>query len=147
MKNGKFDVGFDIDWQKQHFKERIPQPDPGEHFKDMYPDKLDPRGDPYVVELRWNRHIKELKDCDTVHLICLLKIACELHRKWVIGRNKYFSSIRRCDRFISHIDAPQTITNILNCHIKDTKKYVFDGAVLESKDEWYGIELLSGLGM
>lgn len=89
-----------------HF-ERVPKPFPGEHFKDKFPLKRDPRGAPDCIEFEWSKEIRTKKDCDTLHMIYLLQLACELHRLRVIERNQYFSSISRPDRYISHIDTPQ----------------------------------------
>ena len=108
--------------------------DPGERFEDRFSDQIDPRGDPDVIEMEWNRQMKELKDCDTPHLLYLLQNACELHRKWVISRNQYFASIFRTDRFIDHVDCPQLITNLLKWHNVDKQTNVFDGKTITERD-------------
>ena len=86
--------------------ERIPKDDPGEHFADQYPDKKDPRGEPDEITFKWDKNVKEKKQCDTKHMLYLIQIACDLHRRRVIERNKYFTSISRKDPYISHVDTP-----------------------------------------
>ena len=111
--------------------ERKPKPHPGEHFKDQFPDKIDKRGEPQFIEFKWDKSVKDMKDCDTIHMLYLLQIACELHRRRTIERNKYFESISRADRYISHVDTPQIITNFINWHNEDKEKNVFTGDMIK----------------
>ena len=121
---------------------------PGAYFKDKFPDNVDPRGEPTFIEFKWNPKFEEMKDCDTIHMLYLLQCACELHRLRVIERNKYFESISRADRYISHVDAPQIITNFIEWHDKDKEKNVFTGEMMESKDKMFMInDMLSTIGM
>ena len=127
--------------------ERIPKDHPGEYFKDQFPDKIDPRGDPDCIEFEWNRDYKQMHECDTQHMLYLLQIACELHRQRVIQRNKYFESISRSDRYIEHVDAPQIITNFLEWHDQDKEKNVLLGEYLTTKPKLFMInEMISDIG-
>ena len=121
---------------------------PGEHYKDQFPDRIDPRGDPDEIEFRWNRDCREMEHCDTQHMLYLLQIACDLYRQRVIRRNKYFASISRPDRFLSHIDCPQLITNILEWHNQDRAQNVFTGKqVLSGKEVAIIDDIFCGIGM
>lgn len=146
MIDEKFEIGFDIDLHAvTQSKWKV---DPGERYEDRYSDQIDPRGDPDVIEFEWNRQIKELKDCDTPHLLYLLQIACDLHRQWVIERNQYFTSISRMDRFIDHVDAPLLITNLLKWHNEDKDINAFDGQYLLGQNMVSVVQdVLCGLGM
>ena len=133
----------------------IPKLYPGDFYKDKFPKKQDPRGEPSVIEFKWNKDFKDISQCDTLHMLYLLQCACELHRKRVIERNKYFKSISRSDRYIEHVDAPQLITNFIkwhearSFHRKDgrVKEYnVFTGDMLEYKQENETIEMLRAIG-
>lgn len=110
--------------------ERIPKDDPGEHWRDQYPDKKDPRGEPDAIPFKWDKNVKEKKQCDTKHMLYLIQIACDLHRRRVIERNKYFTSISRSDRYIDHVDTPLIITNFLKWHNEDKEKNVILGSFL-----------------
>ena len=137
-----------IDKEKIPIFERIPKPDPGECWADQYPDKKDPRGEPDEISFKWDKNIKDKKQCDTVHMLYLLQLACDLHRRRVIERNKYFTSIARADRYIDHVDGPQIITNILKWHNEDREKNVLLGEWLSSKPELFMInEIISDIGM
>jgi len=127
--------------------ERIPKPHPGDYFKDQYADKVDPRGEPTFIEFKWNKDFKNMDQCDTIHMLYLLQCACELHRKRTIERNKYFMSIARADRYISHVDTPQIITNFINWHNKDKEKNVFTGEMMKTKKKLFMInEMISDVG-
>ena len=132
--NGQFEIGFDIDLNSVIQSE--PKTDPKDTFEAQYNDTDDSPENHNDVPFRRNREIKELKDCDTPHLLYLLQIACDLHRKWVMERNQYFASISRTDRFIDPVDAPQLITNLLKWHIEDKEQNVFNGAIMEKEDEY-----------
>ena len=128
--------------------QRIPKPDPGECWADQYPDKKDPRGEPDEIAFKWDKNNKDKKHCDTIHMLYLLQCACELHRRRVIERNKYFTSISRPDRYIDHVDGPQIITNILKWHNKDKDNNVLLGEWLTSKPELFWInDIFSDIGM
>jgi len=132
--------------QMPEFK-RIPKPFPGEHWKDQYPDKKDPRGEPTFIEFKWNKDFKKMEDCDTIHMLYLLQHACELHRRRVIERNKYFTSISRADRYISHVDTPQIISNFIEWHNKDKEGNVFTGKMMKTKKKLFMInEMISEVG-
>jgi len=127
--------------------ERIPKPFPGEHWKDQYEDKKDPRGEPTWIEFKWNKDFKKMDDCDTIHMLYLLQQACELHRRRVIERNKYFTSISRADRYIAHVDTPQIITNFINWHNKDKEKNVFTGVMMKKEKKLFMInQMISEVG-
>merc|ERR1719336_2916368 len=119
--------------------ERKPKDHPGEYFKDQFPDKIDKRGEPTTIEFKWNKEYKEIGQCDTIHMLYLLQCACELHRRRTIERNKYFESISRSDRYISHVDTPQIITNFLNWHNEDKEKNVFLGSQLKTEKKLFMI--------
>lgn len=104
---------------------------PGERFCDRYPNKIDPRGEPDVIEFFWNKNMKSIRDCDGLHLLYLLQLSCDLHRQWVIERNEYFASILRTDRFIDHVDGPQLITNLIKWHNEDRNHNVLNGKMVE----------------
>ena len=122
MNNGRFEVGFDIDYDVIT---------PSEPQMDRYPNNIDQRGRMKDVKFLWNRWITEITHCDTVHLLYLLQIACDLHRQWVIERNQYFASILRTDRFIDHVDGPQLITNLLKWHIEDKQQNQWNGSLVQ----------------
>ena len=127
--------------------ERIPKPFPGDHFKDQFPDKIDPRGEPTFIEFKWNKDFKNMEQCDTIHMLYLMQCACELHRKRQIERNKYFTSVDRPDRYVSHVDAPQLITNFINWHNEDKEKNVFTGEMMKTKKKLFMInEMISDVG-
>jgi len=127
--------------------ERIPKDDPGEHFADQYPDKKDPRGEPDEITFKWDKNVKEKKQCDTKHMLYLIQIACDLHRRRVIERNKYFTSISRKDRYISHVDTPQIITNFLKWHNEDKENNVLLGKYLTEKPKLFMInDMISDIG-
>ena len=132
---------------KMPLLERVPKPYPGDYFKDQYPNKVDPRGEPDYIEFKWNKNFKNMDQCDTIHMLYLLQIACDLHRRRVIERNKYFMSIARADRYIAHVDAPQIITNFINWHNEDKERNVFLGEMLKTKKEVFMInEMISDIG-
>jgi len=127
--------------------ERVPKPFPGDYWKDQYDNKEDPRGEPSVIEFKWNKEFKTIDQCDTQHMLYLLQQACELHRRRVIERNKYFMSISRADRYIAHVDTPQIITNFINWHNKDKEKNVFLGEFIKTKKKLFMInEMISEVG-
>jgi len=127
--------------------ERIPKPYPGEHFKDQFPDKIDPRGEPEYIEFRWNRAMRKMDDCDTFHMLYLVQIACELFRRRINERNAYYTSISRPDQYRSHVDAPQIISNFLKWHSEDREENVFNGEVLTRGKKLYIInDLISEIG-
>lgn len=132
MTDGRFEIPFEIDLGA--VTESRAKLFPGERFEDRFPDGIDPRGEPDVIEFQWDQQITELKDCDTPHLLYLLQIACDFYRKWVIQRNRYFESITRTDRFIDHVDAPQLITKLLKWHNDDKEQNVFDGNLIVNRD-------------
>ena len=76
-----------------------------------------------------------MDQCDTIHMLYLLQCACELHRKRVIERNKYFESISRTDRYLSHVDTPQIITNFIEWHNEDRVNHVFTGETIKTNME------------
>ena len=129
VNNGRFEIGFDIDYDPITQSES--KLDPGDHFSDRYADSIDQRGQTKDIKFLWNRWITEIAHCDTVHLLYLLQIACDLHRQWVIERNQYFASISRTDRFIEHVDGPRLITNLLKWHIEDKERNQWNGALME----------------
>ena len=140
----KYDKNVDI----FQFLKRTPKEHPGEHFKDQFVDRKDPRGEPTFIELKWNSEFKRMSQCDTIHMLYLLQIACQVHRKRVIERNEYFKSISRSDRYLSHVDTPQIITNFLEWHEKDKEKNVFTGKMLETEKKLFIInDLISDIGM
>ena len=145
MNNGRFDIGFDIDYDAITRSEA--KPDPGNRFEAQFEDNVDPRGTPNDVHFERNQLIKELKHCDTPHLLYLLQIACVLHRRWVIERNAYFASISRTDRFIDHVDGPQLMTNLLKWYIVDRHCNVVDGEMVQN--EYYSVieDVLVNIGM
>merc|ERR1719419_909002 len=127
--------------------ERIPKPDPGECWADQYADKKDPRGQPDEIPFKWDKNVKEKKQCDTKHMLYLIQIACDLHRRRVIERNKYFTSISRSDRYIDHVDTPQIITNFLKWHNENKEKNIMLGEYLNSKPKLYFInEMINEIG-
>ena len=146
VNNGQFEIGFDIDYDAVTQSES--KRDPGHRFEAQFKDNMDPRGTPNEDNFRRNRQIEKLTDCDTLHLLYLMQIACDLHRQWVIGRNQYFTSISRMDRFIDHVDAPQLITNLLKWYNEDKEGHVIDGAVILGKDDHSVIhDVLVSIGM
>ena len=141
-------VDFENDQTKMPLFERILQPHPGQHYKDQFPDKRDPRGEPTFFEFKWNKDFKNMDQCDTIHMLYLLQCACELHRKRVLERNQYFMSIARADRYLSHVDTPQIITNFIKWHNKDREKNVFTGEMLKTKTKLFMInEIISKIGI
>ena len=132
VNDGQFEIGFDIDYDA--ITQSEPKRDPGHRFEAQFKDNMDPRRTPDEFNLRRNHRIKALKECDTPHLLYLLQIACDLHRKWVIARNQYFASISRTDRFIDQVDAPQLITNLLKWYNADKEGHIIDGAALLGDD-------------
>ena len=132
MNNGRFDIGFDIDLEAVTHSE--PKMDPGDRYDGQFKGDAHSRAKVNEVHFRRNRQISDLKDCDTPHLLYLLQIACDLHRKWVIERNQYFVSISRTDRFIDHMDGPQLITYLLKWYIEDKQQNVFDGEMMMKND-------------
>ena len=126
---------------------RIAKPYPGTHFKDQYPNKEDPRGEPTFIEFKWNKEFTEIYQCDTIHMLYLLQCACELHRQRVNKRNRYFMSISRPDRYLFHVDTPQIITNLIEWHNMDNEKNVFTGEMLQTQNELLIINgLISDIG-
>lgn len=135
------------DKEKKPMFERIPKPDPGECWADQYTDKKDPRGQPDEIPFKWDKNIKEKKQCDTLHMLYLIQLACDLHRRRVIERNKYFTSISRSDRYIAHVDGPQIVTNFLKWHNEDKEKNIILGEYLTSKSKLFMInEMISEIG-
>jgi len=133
--------------EKAPMFERIPKEDPGEHFNDQFPDKKNPKGDPTEITFKWDKAVKDKKHCDTQHMLYLIQIACDLHRRRVIERNKYFTSISRSDRYIDHVDTPQIITNFLKWHNEDKEKNVILGEYLTSKPKLFMInDMISEIG-
>ena len=145
MKNGKFEFGFKVDLFVINGME--PKVDAGRHFKDRYPDQIDPRGEPEEIEFEWNRNMKSLRDCDVIHFLYLIQLSLELHRQWVIGRNQYFASISRTDRFIDHVDGPQVISNLIKWHNKDRERNALNGAMIENQDGMSFCNILVEVGM
>lgn len=127
--------------------ERIPKPFPGDYWKDQYDNKEDPRGEPDKIKFKWNKDFKKMDDCDTLHMLYLLQQACELHRRRVIERNKYFMSISRADRYIAHVDTPQIITNFIDWHNKNKEENVFTGDMVKTKKKLFMInDMISDVG-
>ena len=121
---------------------------PGDHFHDQYPNKKHPNGEPTFIEFKWNKDFKNMDQCDTIHMLYLLQCACELHRKRVIERNKYFESISRMDRYLSHVDTSQIITNFIEWHNMDREKNVFTGKMLKTTNKLFVInDIISRIGM
>jgi len=126
---------------------RIPKDDPGEYYWDKFADKKDPRGDPDEIEFKWDKNVRDKKDCDTIQMFYLIQIACDLHRRRVVERNKYFASISRTDRYIDHVDTPQIITNFLKWHNENKEKNIMLGEYLNSKPKLYFInEMINEIG-
>ena len=119
---------------------------PGDCFKDKFPNKQDARGEPAVIKFKWNKDCKTFAQCDTQHMLYLLQCACELHRKRVIQRNKYFESISRSDRYIEHVDTPQFITNFVKWHDEVKDNNLFTGKMLETKEPDYLIGKIAEIG-
>lgn len=118
---------------------RIPKKDPGNGLPEKTPD---------VIEFRWNKNFTAKKQCDTLHFLFLLSKSLELVRLRTIERNKYFASIGRTDRFISHLDNPQIITNFLDWHNKDKEKNKFDGPLYDTAEKLFMInDMISEIGM
>merc|ERR1719204_2372382 len=135
------------DDKKMPIFERIPKPFPGDYWKDQYEDKKDPRGEPSVIEFKWNKEFTTIDQCDTLHMLFLLQQACELHRRRVIERNKYFMSISRADRYIAHVDTPQIITNFIKWHNEDKENNVFTGDMIKTKKKLFMInQMISEVG-
>merc|ERR1719492_505928 len=135
------------DDKKMPMFERIPKPFPGDYWKDQYDNKEDPRGEPSVIEFKWNKEIRTIDQCDTLHMLFLLQQACELHRRRVIERNKYFMSISRADRYIAHVDTPQIITNFIDWHNKNKEENVFTGDMVKTKKKLFMInDMISDVG-
>lgn len=130
--DGRCEMTFDVNLDE--VTESRPKVFPGDRFEDRFPDGIDPRGEPDVIQIQWNRQITDLNDCDTPHLLYLLQIACDLYRQWVIGRNRYFASISRTDRFIDHVDAPQLMSKLLKWHNEDKEHNIFDGHIISNGD-------------
>merc|ERR550525_2338602 len=128
--------------------DRKPKPHPGDYFKDQFKDKVHPREkEAAEIEFKWPKGVKEISQCNTVCMFYLIQCACELHRKRTIERNKYFESISRSDRYISHVDTPQIITNFINWHNKDKEKNVFTGDMIKSKKKLFIInDMISDVG-
>ena len=146
VNDGLFEIQFDIDYDAITRSEA--KPDPGNRFEAQFKDNIHPRGTPNDVQFQRNQFIKELKQCDTPHLLYLLQIACDLHRKWVIQRNTYFASISRNDRFINHVDGPQLMANLLKWHNYDRHCNVFDGEIVQNDEEYSVIhDVLVNIGM
>jgi len=126
---------------------RIPKDDPGEYYWDKFADKKDPRGDPDEIEFKWDKNVRDKKDCTTIQMFYLIQIACDLHRRRVVERNKYFASISRTDRYIDHVDTPQIITNFLKWHNENKEKNIMLGEYLNSKPKLYFInEMINEIG-
>ena len=124
-----------------------PKPHPGDYFKDRFDDNVDPRGEPTFIEFKWNEEFKAMDQCDTLHMLYLLQCACELHRQRVIERNNYFESISRPDRYLSHVDTPQIITNFIDWYNKNKEKNVFTGEMLKTQKKLFMInKMISEIG-
>merc|ERR550539_1197169 len=135
------------DKKKMPMFDRKPKPHPGDHFKDQFKDKVHPKGEPSVIEFKWPKDVKEISQCNTLCMIYLIQCACELHRKRTIERNKYFDSISRSDRFISHVCTPNVVTNFINWHNEDKEKNVFTGDMIKSKKKLFIInDMISEVG-
>lgn len=120
---------------------------PGDYFGDQFPDRIDSRGRRSVIEFKWNKDFKQMHQCDTLHMLYLLQLACDLHREWVIQRNKHFMSIARADRYVSHVDTPQIITNFIEWHNDDLENNVFTGEMLTMRNNWAMIiKMISEIG-
>merc|ERR1719361_316556 len=143
----KDDVKEDDKKKKMPMFDRKPKPHPGDHYKDQFKDKIHPKGTPSIIEFKWPKNVREMKDCDTLCMIYLIQCACELHRKRTIERNKYFDSISRSDRFISHVCTPNVVTNFINWHNEDKEKNVFTGDMIKSKKKLFIInDMISEVG-
>eukprot|EP01084_Bolivina_argentea_P032015 59231_1 len=88
-----------------------------------------------VIKFKWNKEMKELKDCDTKHMLYLLWLALLKVRDRTVERNKHFKSINREDRIQKYQDNPKIITMFIEWHNKDPEKNKFDGALLEKKQK------------
>ena len=125
-----------------------PRTYPGEYFKDQFPDKVNGRDEPSSIEFKWNEEFKNMDQCDTLHMLYLLQYACELHRERVVERNEYFRSISRPDRYLSHVDTPQIITNFIDWYNQNKEKNVFTGDMLSTQSKLYMInDMISEIGM
>ena len=116
----------------------------------QFDDGMDPRATykEFLIPQKQPIALNRLEDCDTLHLLYLLQIACDLHRQWVMERNQYFASISRADRFIDHVDAPMLITNLLKWHHDDEIRNVFEGwDILEKSAISVVAKFLCGVGM
>ena len=143
--DGRFAIGFDID-VKAVFRS-VGKMDQDDRVEAHFMNNTNPQRTPNEISFRQNRLIKDIRDCDTAHLLYLLQIACDLHRQWVIERNQYFESISRADRFIDHVDAPQLINNLLRWHNEDERLNIFDGEEVSQKRALVIVEKnLCGIG-
>jgi hypothetical protein len=66
-----------------------------------------------VIIFKWNKNIKELKDCDTKHMLYLLWLSLLKVRQRATEQNKYFKSLGRMDINIKYINNPQIISNFI----------------------------------
>eukprot|EP01083_Nonionella_stella_P312393 1117118_1 len=89
------------------------------------------------IEFKWPKEVKSKKDCSTREMLYLLQLALERVRKRTNERNRYFRSINRKDRYISHLDGPQIITNFLDWHGEDKANNKFDGELVTKSPEMH----------
>eukprot|EP01083_Nonionella_stella_P164010 541572_1 len=100
-----------------------------------------------VISFKWDKDITKKRDCDTIYMLYLLQVALEEIRADIHTRNKYFKRIYRPDLYISHLDAPQIITNLFEWHRKDKRNNKFDGELVTAAPEAYLInEVICKIG-
>eukprot|EP01083_Nonionella_stella_P202557 739913_1 len=84
-----------------------------------------------VIAFRWNKKLKSKEECDTQHMLYLLQLV--LH-------DVCTESTNRKDLFITRLDAPRIITNLLHWHNEDRHNNKFDGNLVYNSNESYVIE-------
>eukprot|EP01083_Nonionella_stella_P262008 891408_1 len=132
--------GIDIMWiDPTQIKRLDPKPWPSDGT-DLYKSKD-------KIEFEWDRTIREKRHCDTLHMLYLLQMTLEEIRTEINTRNIFFKSIYRPDLYISHLDAPQIITNLFEWHRKDKRNNKFDGELVTAAPEAYLInEVICKIG-
>ena len=86
------------------FGDHTPRMDPGDGLPTTTPDE---------IEFKWDKQMPTKETCDTLHMLYLLQMALEMLRRSTIKRNQYFKSIGRTHRYITQLDGPQIITNLI----------------------------------
>eukprot|EP01084_Bolivina_argentea_P032016 59232_1 len=93
--------------------------------------------DTVFIKFKWDKSIKEKKDCDTKHMLFLIKLALDKVYARTTERNKYFESLGRKDRIMIHLDNTEVLTNLIKyCNAlqdKGDKTYnQIDGNLLQN---------------